>query len=74
MTRNPADGRQVVVELAAAGRLAYEACAPVMQRRRDALQAEFSPEEIETFVSLLDRLEAFLRRPFDTLLENKVEE
>lgn len=69
MARDSADGRQVVVELAEAGRRAYEITAPVMKQRRDALRAEFSAEEVATFVDLLGRLEDFLRRPIDTILE-----
>ncbi|WP_290770863.1 MarR family transcriptional regulator [Hoeflea sp.] len=69
MTRDSADGRQIVVALTETGRRAYETTAPTMKLRREALKAEFSPEEIATFVNLLDRFENFLRRPIDTFLE-----
>ena len=69
MSRDSGDGRQIVVALAEAGRMAYETAAPVMKRRRDALRAEFSAQEITAFVDLLDRFEDFLRRPIDTILE-----
>ncbi|MCY0093743.1 MarR family winged helix-turn-helix transcriptional regulator [Hoeflea ulvae] len=69
MTRDSIDGRQVVVALAEAGRIAYETAAPVMKQRRDALKEEFSDAEIATFVDFLDRLENLLRRPVDTILE-----
>ncbi|SOE18415.1 DNA-binding MarR family transcriptional regulator [Hoeflea halophila] len=71
MTRDSSDGRQIVVEITDTGRRAYETTAPTMKLRRDALRAEFSPEEIATFISLLDRLEDFLRRPIDTFLERE---
>lgn len=58
-------------DLAEAGRIAYETTAPVMKRRRDALQAEFSAQEIATFVGLLDRLEDFMRRPIERILERE---
>jgi len=69
MERDASDGRQTVVHLAPAGRAAYERAAPIMARRRRALRDVFSPEEVETFVGLLDRFETFLRRPIDDILE-----
>ena len=71
MTRDSSDGRQIVVDLTDTGRRAYETTAPTMKLRREALRAEFSPQEIATFVSLLDRFEDFLRRPVDTFLERE---
>ena len=74
MRRDSADGRQMVVAVTEAGRSAYDRAAPIMQRRRAALRAHFTPEEIETFVGLLDRLEAFLRIPVDDILKEEVAE
>lgn len=74
MTRDSSDGRQIMVEITDTGRHAYETTAPTMKLRRDALRAEFSPEEIATFISLLDRFDGFLRHPIDTLLEREPSE
>ncbi len=71
MRRDETDGRQTIVELAPAGRDAYENAAPVMKRRREALREVFSQEEIETFAGLLDKLETFLRVPVEELLEEE---
>jgi len=71
MTRDSADGRQIVVALTETGRRAYETTAPTMKLRRDALKAEFSDDELATFIGLLDRFENFLRRPVDTILERE---
>ncbi|MEN8833570.1 MAG: MarR family transcriptional regulator [Pacificibacter sp.] len=73
MERDTADGRQVVIKLADAGREAYEFAAPIMKRRRDALHEMFSEEELDLFVDLLDRLEDYLRRPVDTIVERDIE-
>ena len=40
-----------------------------MARRRAALRAVFSEEEVNQFVGYLDRLEDFLRTPIDEFLE-----
>ncbi|SMY09429.1 MarR family winged helix-turn-helix transcriptional regulator [Flavimaricola marinus] len=74
MERDRIDGRQVLVSLAPPGRAVYEQVAPVMKRRRDALRAEFSPEEITTFLDYLERLEKFARRPIDTICESEFTE
>ena len=71
MTRDSIDGRQVVVALAEAGRIAYETAAPIMKQRRDALKTEFSAEEIDTFIEFLDRFENLLRRPIDTIVKRE---
>ena len=71
MERDSADGRQMVVALAPAGRAAYDTAAPIMQRRREALRAEFSPTEIALFVNLIDRLEDFFRRPVETIVNRE---
>jgi len=68
MHRDAKDGRQIIVQTTEAGRNAYLKAAPVMQKRRDALRAEFSPEDIKTFIALLDRFEAFVRAPVDAIL------
>lgn len=69
MKRDENDGRQTIVVLTESGRAAYEKAAPVMARRRAALRETFSQTEIEEFVGYLDRLEAFLREPIDTILQ-----
>lgn len=70
MARDQVDGRQMLVELTDEGRTAYEAAAPIMKRRRDTLHAKFSEDEINTFVDLIDRLEDYLRRPIETIIES----
>ncbi|MFK7860859.1 MAG: MarR family winged helix-turn-helix transcriptional regulator [Granulosicoccus sp.] len=74
MIRDSDDGRQVMVELADAGKRAYSTSAPVMKRRRDALQQEFTAEELATFAALLDRMDDFLRRPINQILNSEVTE
>jgi DNA-binding MarR family transcriptional regulator len=74
MQRSDADGRQTIVALTDAGRAAYQTAAPVMARRRAALRAEFSEDEIAQFAALLDRLEGFLHRPAEALLEDRAPE
>lgn len=71
MTRHSGDGRQVLVELTEAGKAAYNACAPDMQNRRNALRAAFSSEEMDTFLRLMDKLEDFLHLPIDAIVQNK---
>lgn len=61
MRRDERDGRQTVVALAEAGRAAYLQAAPVMASRRRSLRSAFTEDELAQFVSLLDRLEAFLQ-------------
>ncbi|MEM7523144.1 MAG: MarR family transcriptional regulator [Pseudomonadota bacterium] len=67
--RDASDGRQTLVEIAPAGQRAYEKAAPVMQRRRNALRATFSDEEIAGFIGMLDRLDEFWRQPIENILE-----
>ena len=74
MRRDVEDGRQMIVEIAEAGRAAYERAAPVMARRRAALREVFSEDEITQFVGYLDRLEDFLRAPIDEILEEDTAE
>lgn len=74
MHRDATDGRQTIVVLAAKGRAAYDKAAPVMARRRAALKTAFTPAEIEDFVGYLDRLEHFLRRPIDRILQEDTAE
>lgn len=68
MHRDADDGRQMIVALTDTGRAAYERAAPAMKRRREALRAEFSAEDIATFIGLLDRFEEFLRKPVEDIL------
>lgn len=74
MRRDAQDGRQTIVELAEAGRAAYQRAAPVMARRRSALREVFSEDEITALVGYLDRLEEFLRIPIDDLLNKDTPE
>ena len=71
MRRDERDGRQTVVELAPKGHALYSQAAPVMANRRKALRDTFSQEEIETFVSLIDRFETFLRGPIEHILDTE---
>ncbi|CUH80740.1 MarR family winged helix-turn-helix transcriptional regulator [Tropicibacter naphthalenivorans] len=69
MRRDADDARQTIVEIAPMGEAAYAQAAPVMAARRAALRDVFTPDEIETFVGFLDRLEEFLRQPVEALIE-----
>lgn len=74
MHRSEEDGRQMLVELTDVGRAAFEKASPIMRKRREAIRSEFTPEEIEEFVSYLDRLEGFFKKPIDNFLkEDSVE-
>lgn len=66
--RDPEDGRQMLVELTDVGRAAYEKAAPIMRKRREAMRALYTSEEITAFVDYLDRLESFLRSPIEEFL------
>lgn len=68
MTRSQEDGRQTIVALTEAGQRAYDVAAPIMARRRAALRDVFSEREMAEFVGYLDRLDAFLRMPIDSIL------
>ena len=69
MRQDEQDRRQIIVDLAPAGRAAYARAAPVMARRRAALRQAFTEDEIARFVGFLDRLEVFLQEPVDTFTE-----
>ncbi len=69
MLRDENDGRQMIVALAPKGLEAYRAAAPVMARRRNAVRQVLSEDELHTLISLLDRLEDFLKTPADEILE-----
>jgi DNA-binding MarR family transcriptional regulator len=71
MERDPEDSRQTIVTITETGEAAYQKAAPIMARRRAALRETFTPEEIETLVGYLDRLEAFLRQPVADILDPK---
>lgn len=73
MARDSNDGRQTIVDMTEAGRLAYMRAAPIMKRRREAMRAMYSPEELSAFVDYLDRLEEFLRQPVDPLISKEEE-
>ncbi|MEO9517580.1 MAG: MarR family transcriptional regulator [Paracoccaceae bacterium] len=65
------DGRQTIVTLTDKGRAAYDLAAPIMSRRRDALDGVFTRTEINEFVGYLDRLEHFVRRPANQIVEKE---
>lgn len=67
MCRAPEDGRQTIVTLTDAGHDAYSRAAPVMARRRAALQSELSKDEFETLLRLLEQLESFVQLPIDEI-------
>ena len=69
MNRSQEDGRQTIVALTDAGEEAYSRAAPTMTRRRAALREVFSEDELAQFVGYLDRLDAFLRTPIETMIE-----
>jgi DNA-binding MarR family transcriptional regulator len=71
MNRDAEDGRQTIVELTSQGRQAYAIAAPIMAMRRAALREVFTPDEIADLVGYLDRLEAFLRMPVETLIQKE---
>ncbi len=71
MKRDEIDGRQTIVDLAPDGRVAYHKAAPVMARRRAALREQFNEDEIEEFVSYLDRLDGFLRLSVENILDDE---
>ena len=54
-----------MVEISQAGRRAYYRAAPIMARRRAALKAVYSAEELVNFVNYLDRLDLFLQAPIE---------
>ncbi|OAN76443.1 hypothetical protein A8B78_02885 [Jannaschia sp. EhC01] len=61
--RNSNDKRQSLVELTSAGAQVFATAAPTMKRRRDSLAKEFTPQELQTFLHLLDRFEHVLEHP-----------
>lgn len=65
------DGRQMIVTLTDKGRDAYHLAAPIMGRRRDALDSVFTQTEINEFVGYLDRLEHFVRRPASEIVQGE---
>lgn len=58
-----ADRRQSLVALAPLGQEAFEQAAQVMSARRAGLSEIFSEEELNTFLSFIDRFEAFVNTP-----------
>lgn len=68
MTRDTRDGRQTLVDIAAKGRAAYDRAAPVMAKRRAALRARFTEEELSAFIGFVDRLEEFVRTPVEDII------
>lgn len=64
--RNGQDKRQSLVDMTQTGRHAFDSAAPVMKRRREALAAAFPDGDLDDFLALLTRFEAFLKQPIDT--------
>jgi DNA-binding MarR family transcriptional regulator len=58
LTPDPVDGRRSVVELSASGRRMLEAAHESRRAAVTQALAAFSPDEIETFATLLDRFVA----------------
>lgn len=71
MRRDEEDGRQTIVELSTAGREAFDQAAPFMKRRREAMRAQFTPDELALFASFLDRFDDFLSQPIDDFLNEE---
>ena len=71
MRRDIDDRRQTIVEISDIGRKAYELAAPTMKRRREAMNALYTPQELATFIDYIDRLDDFLRLPINALLEER---
>lgn len=69
MERDTDDGRQTIVTLTDEGQAAYGRAAPAMARRRAALREFFSPEDIATFIRLLDEMDEFLSDPLEAILD-----
>ncbi|MEP3783316.1 MAG: MarR family transcriptional regulator [Ascidiaceihabitans sp.] len=65
------DGRQTIVALTDKGRDAYHLAAPIMGRRRAALNEVFTQTEIKEFAGYLDRLEDFVRRPASAVIQKE---
>ncbi|MEM7520604.1 MAG: MarR family transcriptional regulator [Pseudomonadota bacterium] len=69
--RSDNDKRQSLVDMRDAGKRAFATAEPVMKRRRAALEAAFPDAELEVFLAMLTRFEAFLEQPID--LEHPLE-
>lgn len=69
MTRGVTDKRETQVEITDAGRAAFDATAPIMQSRRDLLLSTFTAAELETFIALFDRFDAYLEASVAALPE-----
>ncbi|MEM6309474.1 MAG: MarR family winged helix-turn-helix transcriptional regulator [Pseudomonadota bacterium] len=54
---NSDDHRQNLLKLTEAGRAQYDKILPVMQKRQSDLTSGFSKQDMDTLMSLLDRLE-----------------
>ena len=57
------DRRQSLIALTPVGREAFEQTSTVMSARRAALANVFSQEELNTFLSFIDRFETFVNSP-----------
>lgn len=58
-----ADRRQSLIELTCHGREVFKQTSIVMSARRAALSQTFSEDEVNTFIRLIDRFEAFVEAP-----------
>ncbi|MBV0911142.1 MarR family winged helix-turn-helix transcriptional regulator [Anianabacter salinae] len=63
LTRGASDARQVIVRLTDAGEDRYAQCTAAMGRRRADAQKAFTAEELDLFLSFLDRFEVVVDQP-----------
>lgn len=59
---NSMDSRRMDLAMTEAGRTVFEAAAPLMRRRQQALIGALPPDEVETFYGHLQKLEAVAER------------
>ncbi|GGX38135.1 hypothetical protein GCM10007385_01140 [Tateyamaria omphalii] len=57
------DRRQSLIELTDQGRDVFNQTSVVMSARRAALSRTFSEDDVDTFIKLIDRFEAFVEAP-----------
>ncbi|PTX54635.1 DNA-binding MarR family transcriptional regulator [Litoreibacter ponti] len=67
-----ADRRQSLIALTGYGHQVFERTSLVMSARRAALSRTFSEKELNTFIELIDRFEAFVEAPLSENLSIEV--
>ncbi|MCC1494379.1 MarR family winged helix-turn-helix transcriptional regulator [Cognatishimia sp. F0-27] len=70
-TISQADRRASLIELTDHGREVFTRTSVVMSARRAALSRTFSEEEVNTFIGLIDRFEAFVEAPLTENLKTE---